>query len=160
MWKDSAKVLHIILLHDSMSTVTTGEIMHKIGLVVTEFHKKESDEMVAAVKKFASNNELEIVKEVRIPGCLEAPLALKRLLLDDAIEGCVVLGIIEKGGTKHGFVMSNAVMEGIIDLQLDLMKPIGVGILGPEIEPDQIPSRVEPYATDAIKALKTMLTND
>jgi len=40
------------------------------------------------------------------------------------------------------------------------MKPIGIGILGPEILPSQIPSRLRPYARDAVKALAMMLSGD
>jgi 6,7-dimethyl-8-ribityllumazine synthase len=45
----------------------------------------------------------------------------------------------------------------MIQLQMELMKPIGVGILGPEILPSQIPSRLKPYAKEAVIALKEML---
>jgi len=133
--------------------------MHKIAVVIAEFHKNETNKMLETVKKYCDQTHIEIVQEVRVPGCLEHPLALKRLLIQEEIEGAVALGIIEKGGTKHGLVMANAVFEGIVDLQLDLMKPIGVGILGPEIENSQIAERVEPYATEAIHALHVQLHN-
>jgi len=79
--------------------------------------------------------------------------ALKRLLRDTRVDGAVVLGIIESGETKHGFVMAQAVINAIIDLQLEFMKPVGVGIIGPEILPSQIPSRVRPFARRAVQAV-------
>ena len=54
--------------------------------------------------------------------------------------------------------MGQAVMNTILDLQVELMKPIGVGILGPAIKPDQIPERLEPYAKNAVIAVHHMLT--
>ena len=64
---------------------------------------------------------------------------------------------IEQGQTAHGRVMGQAVINAILNLQLDLMKPIGVGILGPEIQPDQIQERLVPYARDAVLAVHAML---
>ena len=68
-----------------------------------------------------------------------------------------LLGVIEQGQTAHGRVMGQAVINAVLKLQLDLMKPIGVGILGPEIQPDQIQERLVPYARDAVLAVHTML---
>ncbi len=68
-----------------------------------------------------------------------------------------VLGVIERGETAHGRVMAQAVIKAIVDLQLETMKPVGVGILGPEILPDQIQSRLRPYARHAVLAVRSML---
>jgi 6,7-dimethyl-8-ribityllumazine synthase len=42
-------------------------------------------------------------------------------------------------------------------MQIELDKPIGVGILGPEIFPSQIEPRVASYARHAVEALHHML---
>jgi 6,7-dimethyl-8-ribityllumazine synthase len=80
-----------------------------------------------------------VTARVWVQGSLEKPLALKRLLLRKDIDGTAALGIIERGETKHGLVMGQAVLSSLLALQLELMKPIGIGILGPEILPSQIP---------------------
>ncbi|HYE01376.1 MAG TPA: 6,7-dimethyl-8-ribityllumazine synthase, partial [Alphaproteobacteria bacterium] len=110
-----------------------------------------------AARAEAERQGLQIAHEVFVPGSMEKPLAVKRLLVQDEIAGAVVLGIIERGETKHGLVMGHAVIGAIIDLQLELMKPVGVGILGPEIHPSQIPPRVVPYAVKAVQAVAKML---
>ncbi len=53
--------------------------------------------------------------------------------------------------------MGQAVVQALIDLQLEFMKPIGMGILGPGIFPSQIASRVRPYARAATLAVCRML---
>ena len=121
------------------------------------FHREKVERMLAEAKKAAEAAQLEIVSEVWVPGSLEKPLALKRLLLRSDVDGAVVLGIIERGETKHGLVMGEVVMQAIIDLQLQTMKPVGVGILGPEILPEQIEPRLLPYAKAAADALAAML---
>ncbi len=128
-----------------------------IAVVIGSFHKKECTQMLDAAREQAQIDGLEIVEEVWVPGSIEKPLALKRLLLREDIDGAVALGIIERGETKHGFVMGQTVTDAIIRLQLEFMKPIGLGILGPEILPEQIPPRLDGYAKAAVSAVAKML---
>lgn len=125
-----------------------------IGIITGSFHKKEAETMVEEAKKTAFDMNFDVVSEIWVPGAMEVPLALKSLLYKDDIDGAVVLGIIEKGETLHGQVMGQAVTKAIIELQLKMMKPVGFGILGPGIEPHQIPPRIVNYAQDAVKALR------
>lgn len=99
---------------------------------------------------------LNVIEVIWVPGSYEKPLALKRLLAREDIDCAAVLGIIEKGETKHGLVMARVVMKTIVELELEYMKPVGIGILGPEILPEQISQRLKPYARDAIKAVAMM----
>ncbi len=131
--------------------------MAQIGLVLGRFHRQEAEEMLAEAQGVAARLGLQIVAENWVPGSMETPLAVKRLLRRPEIAGVAALGIIERGETSHGLVMGHAVIKSLIDLQLEFMKPVGVGILGPDIHPSQIPSRVRPYAAAAIEAVATML---
>lgn len=128
-----------------------------IALVLGSFHRDRIEEMRDEARAAAAGLGLTISEEVWVPGSMEKPLALKRLLERPDIDGAVALGIIEKGETAHGLVMAQAVISAIIDLQLQTMKPIGVGILGPEIQPTQIPPRLRPYGRDAVAAVARML---
>ena len=129
----------------------------KIAIVLGSFHKKEVEQMLEEARKTAEESDLEIEEEVWVPGSMEKPLAVKRILKSGKVDGLIVLGIIERGETKHGLVMGQAVTQALIQLQLEFMKPIGMGILGPEILPEQIPPRLKPYARSAVLAVKAML---
>lgn len=131
--------------------------MKKIALVATSFHKKYMEQMVKETRETAKKEGLNIVKEIWVPGCYEVPLTLKRLFSQKNIDGAIILGIIEKGETKHGLIMGMVVHQAILQLELETGKPVGLGILGPEILPKQIPGRVTLYAKRAVLALKTML---
>lgn len=131
--------------------------MKNIAVVLGSFHKKEVTAMLEEARKTAAENGLTIAEEVWVHGCIEKPLALKRLLMRDDVHGCVALGIIERGATKHGLVMGEVVYDAIIRLSLEFMKPIGLGILGPEILPEQIEPRLLPYAREAVVATAQML---
>jgi len=127
------------------------------ALVVGMFHKKEGEQMVAAATSIIESAGHAVTETLWVPGSYEKPLALKRLLTRDDIDGGIALGIIERGETAHGLVMGQSVSDAIIQIQLETMKPIGMGILGPEIFPSQIPARAAPYAEAAAKAAIQML---
>ncbi len=129
-----------------------------IAIIATEFHKESIRIMVKEAKTAAADHGLKIIKEVWVPGCYEVPLTLKRLFTSKNIDGAVVLGIIEKGETKHGMIMGIVVHDAIVRLELETGKPVGLGILGPEILLKQVPSRAKLYAKKSVLALKAMLT--
>jgi 6,7-dimethyl-8-ribityllumazine synthase len=131
--------------------------MARIAVVVGKFHEGQAKRMVAEVKRFCAKHAHSIASIVWVPGSMEKPLALKRLLDRPDVDGAVALGIIERGETAHGTVMANAVISNIIRLQIDFDKPIGIGILGPEIFPSQIEPRVASYARHAVEAVHHML---
>lgn len=132
-------------------------MLKNIAIIATLWHKKHLEEMVDEARKTAKQENLNIAKQVVVPGCYEIPLALKRILASKSIDGVVVLGIIERGETKHGMVMGIVVHDAIVRLELESNKPVGLAILGPEILPKQIPKRIRHYARKAVEALKLML---
>ena len=127
-----------------------------IGIVCGSFHKNEVSKMLEWASNEASKYELTITETVWVPGAMEVPLALDRLLAREDIQGAACLGIIEKGQTQHGLAMGQAVIKSIIDLQLSWDKPVGLGIIGPGAEPEHIGPRLEPHARAAIAAISEM----
>ncbi|OIR23212.1 MAG: hypothetical protein BEU00_00770 [Marine Group III euryarchaeote CG-Epi3] len=130
-----------------------------VAIVAGSYHKDKIQKMVEIVKTISAENKLLIEEICWVPGSMEIPLQVKRLLLRESIQGVIVLGIIEKGETDHGLVMGQAVTKSIIDLQLLSMKPIGFGIIGPGAEEEQIDKRVEVHAKQAALAIAEMLSS-
>ncbi len=130
-----------------------------VAIVAGSYHKDKIQKMVEIVKTISAENKLLIEEICWVPGSMEIPLQVKRLLLRESIQGVIVLGIIEKGETDHGLVMGQAVTKSIIDLQLLSMKPIGFGIIGPGAEEKQIDKRVEVHAKQAALAIAEMLSS-
>ncbi|MBK11542.1 MAG: 6,7-dimethyl-8-ribityllumazine synthase [Euryarchaeota archaeon] len=129
----------------------------KIAIVCGSFHRSEVERMLEWATDEAANVKLAVDKVVWVPGAMEVPLALDRLLSREDIEGAACLGIIEKGQTQHGLVMGQAVIKSIIELQIVHGKPIGLGIIGPGAEPEHIEPRLEPHARSAIGALHAVI---
>ena len=131
--------------------------MPNIAIVCGSFHKEEIERMLKWASDESTTRELDIVNIVWVPGAMEVPLAVDRLLADDEIEGVACLGIIDKGQTQHGLAMGQAVIKTIIELQLVHEKPVGLGIIGPGAEPEHIEPRLEPHARAAVAAISMML---
>ncbi|MBG46496.1 MAG: 6,7-dimethyl-8-ribityllumazine synthase [Euryarchaeota archaeon] len=131
--------------------------MTNIAIVCGSFHKEEIERMLSLARDQAAKENLTIIEVVWVPGAMEVPLALSRLIENPEVDGAACLGIIEKGSTQHGLAMGQAVLSSIIDLQLSSNKPIGLGIIGPGAEPEHIEPRLEPHARAAISAISSML---
>jgi len=131
--------------------------MAKISIICGSYHKEEISRMLEFAQQEAELLGLEIAEIVWVPGSMEIPLALERQLRRDEIDAAACLGIIEKGQTKHGLAMGQAVTKAIVDLQLKHDKPIGLGIIGPGAKPEHIEPRIEPHARAAVSAISSML---
>jgi 6,7-dimethyl-8-ribityllumazine synthase len=128
----------------------------KIAAICGSFHKKEIQRMLEYAEDEAKSKNSEISEVVWVPGSMEVPLALERLLERDDIDAAVTLGIIEVGETQHGLVMGQAVTRAIIELQIKHNKPVGLGIIGPGAEVHHIEPRLEPHARAAVGAVIAM----
>lgn len=131
--------------------------MTQIAIVCGSFHKKEIKRMLAYAENQAAIENMKVVEIVWVPGAMEVPLALSRLISRNDINGAACLGIIEKGSTQHGLAMGQAVIKSVIELQLKHNKPIGLGIIGPGAEEEHIEPRLEPHARAAVSAISSML---
>ena len=93
--------------------------MTNIAIICGSFHKTEIERMLDMARDQADKENLTIVEVIWVPGAMEVPLALSRVINNPEIHGAACLGIIEKGSTQHGLAMGQAVLSSIIDLQLE-----------------------------------------
>ena len=128
----------------------------RIAAVCGSFHQKEIQRMLEYAKDEANSKNAEICEIIWVPGSMEVPLALERLLKKNEIDAAITLGIIELGETQHGLAMGQAVIGSIIELQIKHGKPIGLGIIGPGAEEHEIEPRLEPHARAAVGAVVAM----
>lgn len=126
-----------------------------IGIIAAQFHKEISETMLREAEGEARINGGEVGDVVRVPGCFEVPLAAKRLLSKKSIDAIIVLGYIERGETLHGEVMGHVVHHALMQLQLEFMKPVGLGIIGPGATEAQARKRMKSAARSAARVLFT-----
>ncbi len=128
-----------------------------LGIVCGSFHREYVEKMLEYACDEAEMKGWKVAEVTWVPGSMEAPLALDRMLQNEGVHGAVVLGIIERGQTDHGLVMGQSVTKAIIELQISHNKPIGLGIIGPGAEPEHIEPRLEPHARAAVGAVAAMV---
>ena len=92
--------------------------MSDIVAVCAMYHLDEMNKMLKIATSQAEDLGYNIVDVIEVPGCMEIPLALDRVLANEEIDGAFCLGIIEKGETDHGLVMGQGVLKTILELQL------------------------------------------
>ena len=65
-----------------------------IGIVCGAFHKTEVEQMLAFATDEATKLGMDIGQVVWVPGAMEVPLAINRLLSNEELDGAACLGII------------------------------------------------------------------
>lgn len=129
----------------------------RIAIVVADFHKEIAKTMIASAEKTARECGVAVHAIVRVSGCFELPLAVKRRIKKGSIDAIVVLGYIEKGETLHGEVMGHVVHHALMQLQLEYGKPIGFGIIGPGATEKQARARMKGASRTAVLAALSQL---
>lgn len=131
-----------------------------INIICTSYHKPKIEKMLEVAKETAKNENLTINTVFWLPGVLEIPYGIRKIDSND-VDGFVVLGIIEKGKTKHGKVIGQAVIQDLIKFQTELpdRRPVGIGIIGPGATLEQIEERLEMHAKNAVLAVSQLMKN-
>jgi 6,7-dimethyl-8-ribityllumazine synthase len=135
-------------------------VHHRVAIVASLFREADLDVMIAAAKNAIAEKGMHLVTVCRVPGAYEMPLATKRLLLRGDVDAVIVLGIVERGDNAHGRVLGQSVSDALVRLQLEHMKPVGMGIVGPDALPSQIAFYRENQARAAANAAHAMLAVD
>ncbi len=129
---------------------------YKLGFVVSEFNFDITSMMYERAKAHAEFLEADVAKTMYVPGVFDMPLAIKRLLEMDDIDGVVTLGCVIEGETEHDEVVIAHASRKIADLSLEYDKPVALGITGPGMSRLQAERRIE-KGRDATEACVKML---
>ncbi len=127
----------------------------RLGIVAAEFNYEITYAMVELAKEHARFLDAGIVSLVKVPGVFDMPLAVKRMLEKDNIDGVVALGAVIEGKTQHDEIVAQHASRKISDLSLEYEKPVGLGIAGPGMSRLEAHERVE-YAKRAVEAAVKM----
>lgn len=114
-----------------------------LGIVVSEFNYDITMDMLERAKDHAAFLGATIKTIVKVPGVYDTPIALKKLLTRDDIDGAVVLGAVIEGETEHDEVVMGQASRKITDLSVEYNKPVGLGITGPGMGRLQAEARIE-----------------
>ena len=87
------------------------------------------------------------IEVVRVPGCFELPVAARRLISGDRIDGVVALGVVIRGDTPHFDYVAGECARGIMNVMLATGVPIGFGVLTTNTR-EQAEERADPKRGD------------
>lgn len=129
---------------------------YRIGVVAAEFNYEVTSLMIERAKAEADFLGVKLVKEIKVPGVFEIPLAVKSMLEHDDVDAVITLGAVITGETKHDEVVIAQASRKIMGLGLEYGKPVGFGITGPGMTELQAMDRIE-KGRDVVDAVVKML---
>ena len=98
--------------------------MKKILIVLSDYYKDISNELLNTAKKELNLFSIKIVK---VPGVFEIPVTISKNL--KKFDAFIALGCVIKGETPHFDFISSATTLAIMNISVDSKKPIGNGII-------------------------------
>jgi 6,7-dimethyl-8-ribityllumazine synthase len=132
-----------------------------ITIVAGRWHTVISDGLIAGARRVLEESGAE-VREVRVPGSFELPVAALAALNGGA-DAVVALGVIIRGGTPHFEYVSDAATSGLTSVTVKTGKPIGFGVLTLDDEQQGIdraglPGSKEDKGAEAAEAALAMVS--
>ena len=136
--------------------------MKKLCIVLADYYKDISKMLLdgAISGQITERSDFVIKKIYHVPGVFEIPVTISKNI--NKYDGFVALGCVIKGETPHFDLISNAVVNAIMDLSVESKKPIGNGIITC-LNKKQALERANPEGKDigggAVSAVLQTLTN-
>lgn len=128
-----------------------------IGIVVADFNSEITHEMLKVAEHRAHEKGIIVSHVVHVPGVFDMPLAIKKLLQKENIEGVVTLGVVISGGTAHDAHVADNASRQISNLSLEYNKPVTLSIIGHNVSKQQALERYESYAKHGVEAVVEMI---
>ena len=91
----------------------------KIACVISEWHNKITEKLFDGAKNTLKKNGIleKNISKINVPGSFELVFACKNLI-DKNFDAVIAIGCIIQGETRHFEFVSNAVIDGIKDLNI------------------------------------------
>jgi len=100
----------------------------RVAVVASCWHTEIMDGLLDGARRALAASEVDVVKELRVPGTFELPVAASRLAAS-GFDAIVALGVVIRGGTPHFEYVCSAATEGLTRVSVDTGVPIGFGVL-------------------------------
>jgi len=102
------------------------------AIVVADFYADLAAQLEDGARRGLRDCGVTDIEVVRVPGCFELPIAARRLIAGNKLDGVVALGVVIRGDTPHFDYVAGECARGIMDVQLGSGVPIGFGVLTTE----------------------------
>lgn len=99
-----------------------------VTIVAARWHPVVMDGLLAGARRALVAAGVTEIREVRVPGSFELPIAASRAAHHRA-DAIVALGVVIRGGTPHFEYVCQAATQGLSDVALRSGVPVGFGLL-------------------------------
>lgn len=100
----------------------------RIAVVAASWHTTVMDGLLDGARRALAEADVRDVREVRVPGSFELPVAVARLARD-GVDAVVALGVVIRGGTPHFDYVCQAATTGLTQVSVETGVPVGFGVL-------------------------------
>ena len=100
----------------------------RVGLVAASWHTTVMDGLLAGARRALAEAGVDDVRELRVPGTFELPVAAARLA-EVGLDAVVALGVVIRGGTPHFDYVCSAATTGLTEVSVRYRVPVGFGVL-------------------------------
>lgn len=123
----------------------------KLGLVISDYNADVTHLMGKIAQEHADFLGAKVAKTIRVPGAFDMPIAVKKLVDSNAIDGVVTLGTVIEGDTDHDNIVASNAARKITDISVESGKPVSLGISGPKMSHADAVKRIETYSKRAVE---------
>jgi len=133
--------------------------MKKIAVVYSDYYEEIIKGLLSEFKKLNETLGYDVEYFI-VPGSMEIPFVVKKLMLENKFDGYVTYGCIIEGQSYHNFVLQDSIYHHLLGLSLEFMKPVGFGILTVKNYDQALARAVGPKArgAEALEAVHKLLT--
>jgi 6,7-dimethyl-8-ribityllumazine synthase len=109
-------------------TITVDGSGLRVVVVAASWHTTVMDGLLEGARRALREAGVAEVREVRVPGSFELPVAAARAAASGA-DAVVALGVVIRGGTPHFEYVCQAATQGLSSVALTTGVPVGFGLL-------------------------------
>jgi 6,7-dimethyl-8-ribityllumazine synthase len=99
----------------------------RVVVIAASWHEQVMDGLLDGARRALKDAAVRDVREVRVPGTFELPVAAARLA--PAADAVVALGVVIRGATPHFDYVCQAATQGLTEVAVRTGVPVGFGVL-------------------------------
>jgi 6,7-dimethyl-8-ribityllumazine synthase len=128
----------------------------RIAIVASSWHTEVMEGLIGGAQR-ASDAAGALSTLIRVPGAFELPIVAKACAASVDFDVVVALGVVIRGGTPHFEYVCSAATQGLTQVALDYLVPVGFGLLTCDTDAQALaraglPGSVENKGQEAVQA--------
>ena len=128
----------------------------RIAIVASSWHTEVMEGLISGAQR-ASDAAGALVTFIRVPGAFELPIVAKACAVSTDFDVVVALGVVIRGDTPHFEYVCSAATQGLSQVALDYLVPVGFGLLTCDTEAQALiraglPGSQEDKGQEAVQA--------